>query len=80
MRAALNQMLGLIRHQLNQMAGTGSHALAAGHALLLIHHRNAVHHMDGIKPVSYTHLDVYKRQPDKKGQPLLFLQTPVLLR
>ena len=47
--AALYQMLCLIRHQLNQMVRTGSHALAAGNTFLLVHHRHAVHHMDGVK-------------------------------
>ena len=37
------------RQQLKQVLGTGLHAFAAGGALVLIHHREAIDHMDGIE-------------------------------
>ena len=42
-------MLGLVGHQLDQVVGAGSHALAAGNTFFLIHHGHAVHHVDGVK-------------------------------
>ena len=46
---ALHPVLGVIGHELNQVIGTCGHALAAGHALLLVHHGHAVLHMDCVK-------------------------------
>lgn len=45
----LNQMLCLIGHQIDQMAGTYGRTGAAGHAFFLIDHSHAVHDVDGVE-------------------------------
>lgn len=49
MGSALYQVLRIVGNQLDQVSGTGSHALSAGHTFLLIHLGDAVDHMDGVK-------------------------------
>ena len=46
---ALNQMLRLIGHQVDQMTGTYGRTGAAGHAFFLIDHSHTVYDMDGVK-------------------------------
>ena len=45
----LNQMLRLIGHQIDQMAGTYGRTGAAGHAFFLIDHSHAVHDVDSVE-------------------------------
>ena len=47
--AALDKVLCLVRHKLDQMSRAGLRTLSAGHALFLIHDSHAVHHVNGVK-------------------------------
>ena len=66
MGRALNQMLGIVRNQLNQMVWTGLHALAAGHTFLLIHlrdvsgtgHVRRVKKLRSAQCIAYIHITV----------------------
>ena len=55
MGITLYKVFRLVWHQFNKVLRAGVHTFAAGNAFLFIYHRNAVHHMNGVKLTgSYT--------------------------
>jgi hypothetical protein len=49
LRAAPDDHAGIFRDQLDEPLGTGLYTIAAGHTGVWIHHRKAIHHVQGIK-------------------------------